>query len=260
MNQQRVVEMPHKSGHERLTFGTIRLSEGDTKSCLDQIAYSGKNGMNHVYHLVNSYTCTIFFESSETNPLTLVNSKNLIDGFWLRKYLELKTKGKVSATRGPNLFESAFTPELPLGKRHLLLGSTHDILDALETEIGKKTLNEAEVFKISPPFRELSDQEMDELVTSISSFGPDVIWVGLGTPKQDLFSHKISDRVAVPLVCVGAAFDFMSNNKKTAPIFMQRIGLEWLFRLASEPRRLWKRYLYGNLKFATLAWKDLLSK
>jgi N-acetylglucosaminyldiphosphoundecaprenol N-acetyl-beta-D-mannosaminyltransferase len=101
---------------------------------------------------------------------------------------------------------------------------------------------------------------MLEIVEIIEEFRPNVVWVGLGTPKQDLVAQELCHLINVPLVCVGAAFDFVSGGKKTAPVWMQQFGFEWLFRLASEPQRLWKRYLLGNLKFVLLAAKDLWVK
>jgi N-acetylglucosaminyldiphosphoundecaprenol N-acetyl-beta-D-mannosaminyltransferase len=85
-----------------------------------------------------------------------------------------------------------------------------------------------------------------------------VIWVGLGTPKQDWESARLAGDVAAVFIAVGAAFDFIAGEKKQAPMWMQRNGLEWLFRLAVEPRRLWKRYLFGNARFLRAMIKEML--
>ena len=79
--------------------------------------------------------------------------------------------------------------------------------------------------------------------------GADVVWVGLGTPKQDVFVDAYRDRLGAALVAVGAAFDFHAGAKKQAPRWVQKIGMEWAFRLLAEPGRLWKRYLVGNTRF-----------
>jgi N-acetylglucosaminyldiphosphoundecaprenol N-acetyl-beta-D-mannosaminyltransferase len=106
----------------------------------------------------------------------------------------------------------------------------------------------------SPPFRPLTDEEEDALVTQINEARPDVLWVGIGVPKQEKWMARMRDRLDAPvLVGVGAAFDFHAGLIPQAPERMQDLGLEWLFRLAQEPRRLWRRYLFGNAVFLSAA-------
>jgi N-acetylglucosaminyldiphosphoundecaprenol N-acetyl-beta-D-mannosaminyltransferase len=102
----------------------------------------------------------------------------------------------------------------------------------------------------SPPFRPLSDEEIDAVVAEINHAKPDVVWVGIGVPKQEKWMAALRDRIDAPvLVGVGAAFDFHAGLVPQAPAWMQSAGLEWLFRLSKEPRRLWKRYLTYNPRF-----------
>jgi N-acetylglucosaminyldiphosphoundecaprenol N-acetyl-beta-D-mannosaminyltransferase len=110
----------------------------------------------------------------------------------------------------------------------------------------------------SPPFRALTPEEDAAVVQAINNAAPDVLWIGLGTPKQELWMRKHRDLLQVPvMVGVGAAFDFLAARKKQAPAWMRENGLEWLFRLVQEPGRLWKRYLVGGSKFVFLAALDL---
>jgi exopolysaccharide biosynthesis WecB/TagA/CpsF family protein len=102
----------------------------------------------------------------------------------------------------------------------------------------------------SPPFRPLSPEEDEAVVRRINESGAGIVFVGLGCPKQDHFAYEHRRRINAVQVCVGAAFDFHAGNKKMAPRWMQRRGLEWLFRLCQEPRRLWRRYLVTNTLFA----------
>jgi N-acetylglucosaminyldiphosphoundecaprenol N-acetyl-beta-D-mannosaminyltransferase len=105
----------------------------------------------------------------------------------------------------------------------------------------------------SPPFHPLSEEEDRKIVSLIKNADPDIIWVGLSTPKQEIWMSEHIDRLGnCVLIGVGAAFDFLSGNKKQAPSWMQRIGLEWFFRLSTEPKRLWKRYLINNPLFLIL--------
>jgi N-acetylglucosaminyldiphosphoundecaprenol N-acetyl-beta-D-mannosaminyltransferase len=102
----------------------------------------------------------------------------------------------------------------------------------------------------SPPFRPLSKQEEDDLVEQINRDRPDVLWVGIGVPKQEKWMVHMRDRVEVPVMCaVGAAFDFHAKRVSQAPRWMQERGLEWTYRIVQEPRRLLPRYLYTNPAF-----------
>jgi N-acetylglucosaminyldiphosphoundecaprenol N-acetyl-beta-D-mannosaminyltransferase len=111
----------------------------------------------------------------------------------------------------------------------------------------------------SPPFRSLSEAEEDSLVEQINSSRPDVLWVGIGVPKQEKWMARMAERLDVPVMCgVGAAFDFHAGRISQAPRWMQERGLEWTYRIAQEPRRLLPRYLYFNPKFLASFTRQLL--
>jgi N-acetylglucosaminyldiphosphoundecaprenol N-acetyl-beta-D-mannosaminyltransferase len=102
----------------------------------------------------------------------------------------------------------------------------------------------------SPPFRALREEEEDAIVAQINEAQPDVLWVGIGVPKQEKWMARLRDRLDVPVMCgVGAAFDFHAGRVSQAPDWMQERGLEWTYRIAQEPRRLLPRYLYYNPRF-----------
>jgi len=104
----------------------------------------------------------------------------------------------------------------------------------------------------SPPFRPLTPAEERDVVASINAARPDLVWVGLSTPKQERWMAHFRERLDAPvLLGVGAAFDFHTGRVRQAPRWMQTRGLEWLFRLAVEPRRLWRRYLSNNPRFVS---------
>jgi N-acetylglucosaminyldiphosphoundecaprenol N-acetyl-beta-D-mannosaminyltransferase len=109
----------------------------------------------------------------------------------------------------------------------------------------------------SPPFRALTPEEDKAVVDRINRSGADLVWIGLSTPKQERW---MADHRDLPMVMigVGAAFDFLSGRKRQAPRALQGLGLEWLYRLAHEPRRLWRRYLYRNPRFVALFAAQLL--
>jgi N-acetylglucosaminyldiphosphoundecaprenol N-acetyl-beta-D-mannosaminyltransferase len=111
----------------------------------------------------------------------------------------------------------------------------------------------------SPPFRSLSPDEEDSIVEQINAARPDVLWVGIGVPKQEKWMARMRERLDVPVMCgVGAAFDFHAGRISQAPRWMQERGLEWTYRIAQEPRRLLPRYLYFNPKFLASFTRQLL--
>jgi N-acetylglucosaminyldiphosphoundecaprenol N-acetyl-beta-D-mannosaminyltransferase len=110
----------------------------------------------------------------------------------------------------------------------------------------------------APPFRPTTIEEDQQVIDEINSAQVGVLFVGLGSPKQDFWMHTHKGRINAVMLGVGAAFDFLAGTKPQAPRWMQRSGLEWLFRLASEPKRLWRRYLKNNPRFVVLALAQLL--
>lgn len=154
---------------------------------------------------------------------------------------------------GPELMRRALVDEAGRRWKHYLYGSSRETLDALIAQIRRIAPDADIVGAHSPPFRALTDQEQDAALQAIRDSDADVVWVGLGMPKQELWMESVRDRLpGVALIGVGAAFDFLAGTKAQAPSWMQRAGLEWLFRLLQEPRRLWKRYVWNNPAFVFL--------
>lgn len=145
--------------------------------------------------------------------------------------------------------------------QHYLYGATDDTLARMRTNLERLYPGISIAGQEAPPFRAVTDEELGATVATIRASGADVVWVGLGAPKQDLIGARLREREAAPVImCVGAAFDFVGGVKRRAPGWMQRFGLEWLFRLISEPRRLWRRYLVGNTRFMVGVAVDLLRR
>lgn len=130
-----------------------------------------------------------------------------------------------------------------------LYGSSPATLEALQANLRKNFPDLQIAGAESPPFRPLTPEEDAEMVARVNASGAGLMFLGLGCPKQDHFAAAHADRIQAVQLCVGAAFDFHAGTKSTAPEWMQRRGLEWLFRLWQEPRRLWKRYLVTNTVF-----------
>jgi N-acetylglucosaminyldiphosphoundecaprenol N-acetyl-beta-D-mannosaminyltransferase len=152
---------------------------------------------------------------------------------------------------GPELMERACARAAGSGRRFYLYGGRDE--QAL-TLLAANLLDRHPQLQLaggySPPHRELADAELDEVAARINAAAPDVVWVGIGVPKQEKWMATMRDRLDAPvLIGVGAAFDFHAGLVPQAPAWMQRRGLEWLFRLMQEPGRLWKRYARHNPRF-----------
>ena len=130
-----------------------------------------------------------------------------------------------------------------------LYGGSQQVIEALLQKLPRRFPRIQIVGAESPPFRALTPDEDAAVVERINNSGAGIVFIGLGCPKQDHFAGAHSGRIRAVQACVGAAFDFHAGTKAMAPQWMQRNGFEWLYRLASEPRRLWKRYLRTNSLF-----------
>lgn len=144
---------------------------------------------------------------------------------------------------GPDLMLAACGRGQAPGWRHFFLGGAQGVTEKLVERLLAKFPQLLVAGSYAPPFGEITAQETDEMVKQINTAAPDIVWVGLGSPKQERWMAEFRPRLqASLLVGVGAAFDFLSGAKPQAPAWMQSAGLEWLFRLGNEPRRLWRRY------------------
>ncbi len=161
---------------------------------------------------------------------------------------------------GENLRDRVYGPELMLRYSELCAERGHRVwlyggrdqgsLVQLALSMRRRHHGIKIVGGYSPPFRDLTPEEDDAIVAQINDARPDVLWVGIGVPKQEKWMARMRDRLDVPVMCgVGAAFDFHAGRISMAPAWMQERGLEWIYRIAQEPRRLLPRYVYTNPRF-----------
>ncbi|MBX4911575.1 MULTISPECIES: WecB/TagA/CpsF family glycosyltransferase [Rhizobium] len=157
----------------------------------------------------------------------------------------LKRAGHSESDRvyGPDLMLSVFEAGISKGLRHFLYGATAETLEQLQARLLARFPQAQIAGTYAPPFHKLSLQEEADIADRLNRSGADIIWVGLSSPKQELWMARMRDRLeASMLIGVGAAFDFHAGLKRQAPRIIQRSGFEWAFRLLCEPRRLWRRY------------------
>ncbi len=157
---------------------------------------------------------------------------------------------RVTRVYGPDLLPAVLAHPPAAGHRHFFYGGGPGVAERLIARLGARYPGLQVAGWHTPPFRAPTPDEDAAICREIAASGADIVWVGLGTPKQERWMHAHVGRVGAPvLVGVGAAFDFLSGTKRQAPRWMQRSGLEWAFRLANEPRRLARRYLTNNPRF-----------
>jgi N-acetylglucosaminyldiphosphoundecaprenol N-acetyl-beta-D-mannosaminyltransferase len=175
---------------------------------------------------------------------------------WMSRWLGAK---RVERVYGPDLMRAISARSPGRNYRHFYFGGAPGVADRLATALVAANPRLKVVGTLCPPFRPLTPEEDAEMVARINVAGPDIVWVGLSTPKQEYWMASHIGRINAPvLIGVGAAFDFLAGTKRQAPTWMQHNGLEWLFRLCVEPRRLWRRYAYIVPGFLMLAVGELI--
>lgn len=168
---------------------------------------------------------------------------NLPDGMpsvWIGK---LKGAKNMQRCYGPDFFKETVIATKNEMINHFFCGGKDGVAEELKKICEEKFNNKNIVGTYSPPFREMTDEELEGLARKINVLNTNIVWIGLSTPKQEIFSYRLSKLTNVNFICtVGAAFDFHTGNVKQAPDWIQKMGMEWFFRLVMEPKRLWKRY------------------
>ncbi len=169
---------------------------------------------------------------------------------WLSRLMGYPYVGRVY---GPDLMLAVCERSAEQGCRHFFYGGAPGVAEKLVVRLQSRFPGLKVTGVYSPPFRPLTSEEDQALGERINAAGPDIVWVGISTPKQERWMVEHVGRISAPvLIGVGAAFDFHAGLKRQAPSWMQISGLEWLFRLMTEPRRLWRRYLINNSWFLWL--------
>lgn len=199
---------------------------------------------------LNAYS----FNTAQTNNKfhnSLQNCDVLLpDGIsvvWAVRWL---TGTKLQKIAGADLFVYEMERVNLLGGSCFFLGSTESTLEKIRIKAANEYPN-IQINTYSPPFKiEFSKDESEVMIEEINSIQPDVLFIGMTAPKQEIWASQHAKQLQVGHICsIGAVFDFYAGNIKRAPRWMVKVGLEWLYRLINEPRRMWRRYLIGNLIF-----------
>ena len=228
----------------------VGISAIDPDDALGEVTRWIDNGIQH-------YVCVtgvhgVMESQGDAELLRIHNESGLTtpDGMpmvWAARLAGAKNTQRVY---GPDLMLAVCERAAQRGWGCFLYGATDEVLDQLRNNLSDRFPGLKIVGTHSPPFRPLTPEEDAAVIREINDSGAQIVWVGLSTPKQERWMASHIGRVNAPaLFGVGAAFDIHAGTLKQAPRWMQRSGLEWLFRLASEPRRLWRRYAVNNPRF-----------
>ena len=248
----------------RLGSGTsvngVRIDQVDGALFLETVASFLACGLSHVVHFLPADPIVRAMDDRGYQEVLNAGELNVPDGKSVVWALRLQG-ARSDRLAGGDAMELLVRNGEQHGFRHYLFGGGPAVLTALRTRLEHRYPRIELTGAESPPFRALEAGELEEAAARISAVHTQLLWIGLGTPKQDLVADTLRDLGAAPVIlCVGAAFDFLAGTKRRAPEWMQRTGLEWVYRLWLEPGRLGRRYLVGNPRFVWGVARELLSR
>ncbi len=228
---------------------TLQVNITNLTNVLENIENWLKNQVSHYICVSNVHMCMETYDSSEF--CDIINNADMVipDGKPLALGLKLLGHKDAQQVRGADVTLAICEQAEQMGWVIGLYGGSEQALVDFKQFLLTQFPSIKIACAISPPFRELTDEEDQAYITQINQAGVQILFVGLGCPKQEHWMAMHKGKVNSVMLGVGAVFDFLSGNKKEAPRWVQSIGMEWLFRLISEPRRLWKRYLKHNPRF-----------
>lgn len=202
-------------------------------------------------HLCNAYTLSLVDSDHQLRSALRRSDLNLPDGTpvaWLGR-----RRGIQGPVRGPGLVGDVVDLGRAHGLRHYYFGAGPGVATTMAAKLEAKYPGAITAGAESPPFATMDDDLLDNVADRIRAASAQAVWVGLGTPRQDHLVPRLASRLEMPVTPIGAAFDFWAGTVAEAPQWLHGTGLEWVHRLAAEPRRLWRRYLLGNPRFVVSA-------
>jgi N-acetylglucosaminyldiphosphoundecaprenol N-acetyl-beta-D-mannosaminyltransferase len=253
LHERRFVPFMDSEGYPRFPAGVVTLSAMSLEGARDRVAHWIETKQRHYVNICTADTVTQCYDYPELAKIVSEAGMATTDGMpllWMARFFGFNTATRVY---GPDLMLELCRLSEEKGYSHYFYGATDEVLAELKTNLMSMfpALKIAGVY--SPPFRPLTEEEKEEVAERINEAKPDIVWCGLGTPKQDYWVAEFRPRLnCAAILAVGAAFNFHAGHVRQAPRWMMKSGLEWLFRLMMEPKRLWRRYVIGNPRFVLL--------
>ena len=237
----------------------VRVNGTSYKDTTNRVVAWAKSDKHRYVCVANVHMVMEAYDSKDFR--NIVNKADIVtpDGMPLVFLLGILGLRNQKRVYGPTLLKHICEVSSQVGVSVGFYGSNLKTLKALIQNLTELIPNLKINYVCSPPFHQLTEEEDEKIVREINASQIKILFIGLGCPKQErwMFAHR--NKVKAVMVGVGAGFDFFARTKKQAPKWMMRIGLEWLFRLFKEPKRLWRRYLYNNPRFLYLAAMQLLN-
>ena len=225
----------------------VPISAVAPRAAAETIVQAALGGCAFEVHLCNAFTLSLLAQDEQLHRALLSADLNLPDGTpaaWLGR--RHGTRGPV---RGTTLVGEVVRLGVIVGLRHYFYGGAEGVVLDVAARLAEQAPGVEIVGLETPPYSDLDDIELIALSDRIRASGAQVVWVGLGTPRQDYLVPRLANFLDVVIVPVGAAFNFLAGHIQEAPAVLHGTGLEWLYRLCTEPQRLWRRYLIGNPRF-----------
>lgn len=235
----------------------IKFDNLSSLETLEKIKYIINNGVKSYIVTGNAYHIIVLEKDNEFKEVYKNAALVLADGTSLVLVSKILLRPLKERVAGSDLFEEICKIAWQKSKRIFILGGTNNSEKIAISKLKKKYKNII-VSAHNPPFGFESDNlETKKIINMINDFNSDILFVCVGSPKSEKWIYKNFNSLDIILACpLGAALDFFAGTKKRAPKWIQEIGFEWLYRLMQEPRRLWKRYLIGNLIFSGIVIKE----
>jgi N-acetylglucosaminyldiphosphoundecaprenol N-acetyl-beta-D-mannosaminyltransferase len=253
MSQEVITRDAQNKYPDRGNILGVGVSAINMQQTLDTIHQWINTRDSHYVCVTPAHAVMDCYRSSELRQVYNRSGLTTPDGMaivWLLKWQGFQ---KVERVYGPDLLQAVCKQSLSNGYRHYFYGGAPGVAERMSLKLVNRYNGIRIVGLDCPPFRELTPEEDEAVVQRMSAANPDIVWIGIGSPRQERWMVDHLERVGAPvMIGIGAAFDFISGNKPQAPRWMQRNGLEWFFRLASEPGRLWRRYLLSYPRFILL--------
>lgn len=236
---------------ERVKIIGVPISAVNMDSCIQEIFSNWDEAKGDYICVSNVHTTVMAHDDQQYMAVQSGSFLSLPDGKPL-SVVGRKQYPQMDRVTGPSLMEELFKISVEKELRHYFYGAKPETLEKLRDTLTKRYPGIQIVGMYSPPFRPLTEQEDEEITEEINKTNPDIVWVGLGAPKQENWMAEHKGKISGLMIGVGAGFDYHAGNIKRAPLWMQKAGLEWLYRLIQEPKRLFKRYLTTNSRFIFL--------
>ncbi len=221
----------------------------DLDGAATKVVQAALQGRQLSVHLCNAYVLALASRDPAYARLLARGDLNLADGAPLAWFVSRTGTVIKQRPSGAELVDAVARRDSQRRLRHYLYGSSHEVVTGMARTLEERHPGIVFVGVESPPFGPVTEASIDALAGAVRKAGANILWVGLGTPKQDEVVDRLRGRFDGVCVPIGAAFDFVAGKKSRAPRWMRRSGLEWVYRLLQEPGRLWRRYLWGNVRF-----------